>query len=815
MAAWRLEARDLTKTFPGVVALDRVSFACAAGEVHALVGENGAGKSTLMKVLAGVYPPDAGQVLIDGAPVQFGSPLDAQRLGIAIIYQEPSLLPYLDVAENLFLGREPLRLGMLDRGRMNGEARQWLRRLRLDVRPSDLIFSLSLAQQRMVEIAKALALDAKVLMMDEPSASLTPDELQTLFEIIRELKSHNVAVVYVSHRLDEIFHIADRVTVLRDGRVIDTLSAAEATRTDLVRMMVGRPLDETFPDRCGDKGEVVLEVRHLSRAGILEDVSFQVRRGEIVGLAGLTGSGRTYLLKALFGAAPVDRGEILLRGQPVTFRHPRDAMRAGVGFVPEDRQGEGLVLRQPLRTNVSLPNLAAYQRLGFVHRMRERAAAAAAVDHLRIRTPSVESQVLYLSGGNQQKVVVAKWLAREPNLILLDEPTRGIDVGAKRELYAIMRDLARRGKALLVVSSELPELIGVSDRIITLWEGRITGIVDAATATEEGILTLATGGGQREELSRVRPRAPARWDPRWAVVGVYAVLLAVLLSAGMMSPTFRTPANLETVLRQAVPLGLVSVGQTICIISGGIDLSVSSVITVTALMGAVLMNGRSEMIVPAAAAVLSVGVLVGLVNSALVVVVRLPAFIATLGTMSILRGVALGYTKVPVGLTAPEVRWLVDGRVLGVPVPVLILLGVCAAGTGALRATAFGRHLYAVGGNVDLARLSGIATGRVRTASFLISSLAAALAGFYLVSRMGVGDVQIGPGFEFDSITAAVVGGTSLAGGRGSIVGTLAGVLIIIVLNNFMNQLNVNWWYQQVVKGIIILLAVSIYRQDR
>lgn len=815
MPAWRLEVRDLTKAFPGVVALDRVSFACAAGEVHALIGENGAGKSTLMKVLAGVYPPDAGEIAIDGALVRFADPLDAQRVGIASIHQELSLLPYLNVAENLFLGREPVRWGMLDRGRMDRETRQWLQRLRLGVSPNDPVFSLSVAQQQMVEITKALARDAKILMMDEPSASLTPDELQTLFEIISNLKSHGVTVVYVSHRLDEIFRIADRVTVLRDGRLIGTVPVREATRADLVRMMVGRSLDETFPARGGADAEVVLEVRHLSRAGILEDVSFQVRRGEIVGVGGLTGSGRTYLIKALFGAAPIDRGEVLLHGRPVTFRHPRDAMRAGVGLVPEDRQGEGLVLRQPLRTNVSLPNLAAYQRLGFVDRARERAVAVAAAAHLRIRTPSVEREVLYLSGGNQQKVVVAKWLAREPDLVLLDEPTRGIDVGAKGELYTIMRGLAQRGKALLVVSSELPELIGISDRIVTLWEGRITGVVDAATATEERILTLATGGGQRTEPARVRHRASARWDPRWAVVGVYAVMLALLVAAGAMAPTFRTLANLETVLRQAVALGLVSVGQTICIIGGGIDLSVSSVITLAVLIGAVLMNGRPEMILPAVAAVLALGGIVGTVNSALVVRGGLPAFIATLGMLSILRGSALGYTKVPVGLTAPAVRWMVDSRVLGVPVPALILAGAFAAGTVLLRATAFGRHLYAVGGNVNLARLSGIATGRVRAGSYLISSVAAALAGFYLVSRMGVGDVQVGPGFEFDSITAAVVGGTSLAGGRGALLGTLAGVLIITVLNNFMNQLNVNWWYQQVLKGVIILVAVSIYPQDR
>ncbi|MGQ0569101.1 MAG: ATP-binding cassette domain-containing protein [Armatimonadota bacterium] len=815
MAVLRLEARNITKAFPGVLALDAVSLGCAAGEVHALVGENGAGKSTLIKVLAGVHPPDSGQIIIDGVEAHLTSPLDARRLGISIIYQELSLLPYLTVAENLFLGREPVRRGLLDRRRMGRETREVLDRLGLRVDARAPVYSLSIAAQQMVELAKALALDAKIIMMDEPSASLTPAELRTLFAAIEELKRQGVAIVYVSHRLDEIFRVADRVTVLRDGGAVGTLDVASANRADLVRMMVGRPLEETFPARGAGEGEVVLDVRGLTRSGVLDGITFTVRRGEVLGIGGLTGSGRTYLAKALFGAEPIDRGEIRLHRRPVRFATPSEAMRHGIGFVPEDRQSEGLVLRQTVRTNISLPNLDTIQRRGFTSDRAERALAITAVESLRIRTPSVEQPVLYLSGGNQQKVVLGKWLPRDLDVIILDEPTRGIDVGAKEELYAIIRDLARRGKALIVISSELPELIGVSDRILVLWEGQVAGMIDAATATEEQVVTLATGGGQPQAGRRIVTRVPARWHPQWALAGVYGVLLAIFLVAGITSPSFRTVANLENVVRQGVALGIVGIGQTISIIGGGIDLSVSSVMTLSVLMAAVLMNGRATMVVPSLLAVLLLGLLVGTINGTLAVRLRIPAFIATLGTLSALRGVALGYTKTPVGLTAPALRWLVDGRILGLPVPLLLLAAAFLGSVFLLRSTAFGRHLYAVGGNADLARLAGIAVGRIRMASFLISGVLAAAAGFFLLSRMGVGDVQVGPGFEFDSITAAVVGGTSLAGGRGVLVGTLAGVLIITMLNNFMNQLNVNWWYQQVLKGIIILLAVSIHPQDR
>lgn len=815
MIGLRLEARNITKAFPGLLALDGVSLDCAVGEVHALVGENGAGKSTLIKVLAGVHPPDGGIIAIDGVEARIASPLDARRLGIAIIYQELSLLPYLTVAENIFLGREPLHHGLLDRRRMERETRDALGRLGLTIELRAPVFNLSVAQQQMVEIAKALALDARIIMMDEPSASLTPAELQTLFAVIGELKRHGVAIIYVSHRLDEIFRVADRVTVLRDGRVIGTRDIAKTSRAELVRMMVGRTLEETFPARGEGGGEIVLEARDLSREGILDGISFTVRRGEILGIGGLTGSGRTYLAKALFGAEPIDRGEIRLRGRLVRFAGPRDAMDRGIGFVPEDRQSEGLVLRQTLRRNISLPNLDTINRKGFASERMERALAGAAVEDLRIRTPSIDQPVLYLSGGNQQKVVLGKWLPRDLDLIILDEPTRGIDVGTKEELYAIIRGLANRGKALIIISSELPELIGISDRILVLWEGHTAGIVDAASATEEQVVTLATGGGTPQAARRLGARAPTRWHPTWALTGVYSVLLTIFVVAGAIAPSFRTLANLETIIRQSVALGLVGIGQTINIIGGGIDLSVSAVMTLSVLLAAVLMNGRPAMIVPSLLAVVLLGLLVGTINGTLAVRLRLPAFIVTLGTLSAFRGAALAYTKTPVGLTAPAVRWLVEGRILGLPVPLVLLAAAFLGGAFVLRSTAFGRHLYAVGGNAELARLAGIAVGRVRMASFLISGVLAAAAGFFLLSRMGVGDVQVGPGFEFDSITAAVVGGTSLAGGRGVLAGTLAGVLILTMLNNFMNQLNVNWWYQQVLKGLIIILAVSLYPQDR
>ncbi|CCW34923.1 ABC-type sugar transport system, ATPase component [Chthonomonas calidirosea] len=491
-----LEMRHISKQYPGVKALDDVSFSLEHGEVHALLGENGAGKSTLIKILSGVTMADRGEIYIEGKPVVIDNPQKAMDLGISTIYQEFNLVPYLSAAENIFLGREPQGMlpGFVDFKTLYREAQQLMDRIRarFDVRTP--VNQLSVAQQQMVEIAKALGRKTKILVMDEPTATLTEHEIEALFDLIRQLRSEGISVIYVSHRLEEIFEICDRATVLRDGHYVATKKVAELTRDEIIRLMVGRELKEAIPKVVVPIGPPVLRVSHLNRKGVLHDISFEVHRGEIVGLAGLVGAGRTETARAIFGADPIDSGTIEVDGKPVRIRSPRDAIRAGIGLVTEDRKQQGLVLGMAVRSNNTLSNLQALSAAGFIRLGKERSVAEKYRQELSIKTPTIEQTVKNLSGGNQQKVVLAKWLFAGAKVLILDEPTRGIDVRAKSEIYELMNELASQGVGILMISSELPEILGMSDRILVMHEGRIVGELRREEATQEKIMHLATGG---------------------------------------------------------------------------------------------------------------------------------------------------------------------------------------------------------------------------------------------------------------------------------------------------------------------------------
>lgn len=496
MSTPALQMKGITKTYPGVRALDNVDFEVAKGEVHALVGENGAGKSTLMKILAGAQLMDSGQILIDGRPVHITTPQKAMELGISIIYQEFNLVPYLNAAENIFLGREPRGAipGFVNFPVMYSEAQKLIDSLGVKLNVRTPVNRLSVAQQQMVEVAKATSRNATIIAMDEPSATLTEHELESLFALIRSLKQRGVSIIYISHRLEEIFQIADRVTVLRDGRLVGTKAVSDTDRDEIIRMMVGRELKEKIPKQPAQIGPPALTVKNLTRKGVIEDINFTVHRGEILGIAGLVGAGRTELARAIFGADPIDSGELWLDGTRVEIRSPKDAIRKGIGLVTEDRKALGLILGMVVRENISMANLDALTRFGFVNRREEKRVALKYIEDLMIKTPSCEQQVQNLSGGNQQKVVLAKWLFTESKVLIFDEPTRGIDVGSKVEIYQLMNRLAANGVAIIMISSELPEVLGMSDRILVMHEGRIAGELSREEATQEQIMHLATGG---------------------------------------------------------------------------------------------------------------------------------------------------------------------------------------------------------------------------------------------------------------------------------------------------------------------------------
>jgi inositol transport system ATP-binding protein len=495
-----LRMEGISKTFPGVRALDDVHLEVRAGTVHALMGENGAGKSTLMKVLIGMYQPDAGTITIGGEPVQIADTAAAFKLGISMIHQELSPVPELQVHENIYLGREPLnRFGLVDKRRMVADTKALFEKWHIAINPRAVMKHLSVAETQMVEIAKAISYDSRLVIMDEPTSAITEREVEHLHRMIRSLRESGVAIIYITHKMDEVFRISDYVTVFRDGRHVATQPASDLDRQKLITLMVGRELTHMFPKEQVDVGEVVMSVRGLTRAGTVNDISirdigFDLRRGEILGLAGLMGAGRTEVLEAIFGVTPIDAGEITIKGKRVQIREPADAIRHGLGLLTEDRKLTGIMGVLSVSDNMTVASLDRYSPGGWLQKRRMNAAAQRQREALSIKTPTLAQLIKLLSGGNQQKVLVSRWLLTTPDILMIDEPTRGIDVGAKAEIHRLMSTLAAEGKAILMVSSELPEILGMSDRVLVMHEGRLTGEFSRAEVTQEKIMTAATGG---------------------------------------------------------------------------------------------------------------------------------------------------------------------------------------------------------------------------------------------------------------------------------------------------------------------------------
>jgi ribose transport system ATP-binding protein len=483
--------RGVSKEFPGVLAVDGVDLDILAGEVHALAGENGAGKSTLMKILSQVERPNAGEVEISGEPVEFRGPGHAQRLGVAMVYQEFALAPHLSVAANLFLGREPASAGFINRRAEKEKATELLERVGLDVDPGRLVSSLTIAEQQRVEIAKALAIEAKIVIMDEPTATLAERETEGLFQVIRDLSSRGISILYISHHLDEIFRIADRVTVMRDGKVVETKPTSELDEEELVNLMVGREVGNLYPKPEAEVGEVLLQAEGITREGVLRNCSFEVRSGEILGFAGLVGAGRTELARAVFGADPIDSGRVELDGRELQIGSPQAAIDAGIGYLTEDRKGAGLALQLGVDQNITLANVPT--KAGFLNLGAEQKTAQDRSEQLDIQTPTIKRNVQLLSGGNQQKVVVAKWLEARARVLFFDEPSRGIDVGAKAEMFGLIGELAKEGRGIVLISSYLPELLNMCDRVVVLRGGEVAGELDREEFSEERIVALATG----------------------------------------------------------------------------------------------------------------------------------------------------------------------------------------------------------------------------------------------------------------------------------------------------------------------------------
>ena len=490
-----LEMKNITKSFPGVKVLDDVTLRVRAGEVHALMGENGAGKSTLMKILMGIYKADEGSILINGSPVTIQNPRDAMGKGISMMHQELNTVLDMDAAENIFIGREPQKsklLNLIDREKMLEDTHKYFKELEIGIDPKAPMRSLSVAQMQLVEIVKAISADSKIIVMDEPTSAITEKEAVILFRQIERLKKQGVAIIYISHKMDEIFKISDTITVLRDGRLICTKPACELTDNELIRFMVGREITEIYPKEESSPGQVIMEVKNISRGRLVKDVSFRLRAGEVLGIAGLVGAGRSELAETIFGLHPKTGGEILLDGKKINIWHPRDAIEHKIALITEDRKLTGLNLSANVKENISLAALSSLAKFGVIDQKQESTAANRYIKELGIKTPSENTAVNKLSGGNQQKVVLAKWLLADPRIIILDEPTRGIDVGSKRDIYLLINGLAKQGKAIILISSEMPEVMGISDRILVMCEGMVTGEISRRDFSQELIMKYAS-----------------------------------------------------------------------------------------------------------------------------------------------------------------------------------------------------------------------------------------------------------------------------------------------------------------------------------
>ncbi len=806
-----LETRELTKAYPGAQALAGVSLTLRAGEVRGLIGPNGAGKTTLVSIVAGMERPDSGEVWIAGERLQEFTPLAAASRGVAVVPQHPDLFPSLSVLDNLFVGTWPRRWGVLDWGEMRRRAREVMERLGAGVPLGATVGSLSLADRQMVQIARALLHEATLFIFDEPTTPLTSGETERLFATIRDLSAAGHAVVYITHRLPELFGLTERITLLRDGRLVGTMDTAETSEEELVRRMAGEARAVEVAE-ARDAGHTILAARELRALGATEPVSFDLRRGEVLGLTGLAVSGADLLARALAGAVPAE-GEMLVEGVRCEPGSVRAAQKAGVYLLPSDRHGESLLLGMSVRENVTV---TALRQLcsggGWIDTARERAVAEDYTRRLAIRLASIEQPVDTLSGGNQQKVALAKLLAAEPRVLVSIEPTQGVDVAARAEIHRLLRELSAQGMGVIVVAGEAAELQRLCDRVLVMHRGRLVAELSRAEADEETILRHAGGvSDEREEPAQRGERGPARrpgpaW-PRELNLALFLVALAIVV--GSLNPEFLSPGNLRDVASNASHVLVAALAMTAVIITGNIDISVGSGLGLCAAVGAGLAVSGWPLAAVMAATV-AVGCLLGLLNSAAVVGLRLPSIIVTLGTLNVFRGLLIHTTGGRWITGLPQsFRVIALGRIAGVPVGVVIAVAAAVAMALVLRFTAWGRCVYLWGDNPRSAQRLGLRGSVIVTSVLALMGCALALAAMMFAARFSAVQSNAGLGFEMLVITCAVVGGANIFGGRGTVIGTVLGVLLVTVLGNALTLLQLSAYWDKAAQGALVLAAVS------
>lgn len=811
----------VSKAFGGVQALSDVNLEIRKGEIHALCGENGAGKSTLIKILGGIYAPDQGKVDIDGQELS-PSVAAAAELGVSVIHQELVVCPHLNAIDNIFLGREVQHRSnfFLDWNEMASQARSLIELLGEHIDLNVPVGTLSVAQRQLIGMARALSQNSRLLILDEPTASLSAQEVDALFRIIRRLRQEGVSILYVSHRMEEIFALADRGTVLRDGKHIKTFPMEGMTVEAIVELMVGReikPFATESVNASGTSEKTVLEVKNLSSNSEFEDISFVVREGEIVGLAGLVGAGRSEVANAIFGVAARDAGEVLIDGKPLKARSIATSIRHGIAMVPEDRQHQGLVLPMSVSENLSLVVLQSLVKWGLIQKQAERVLTDRLTDELRVKSARPSLAAGALSGGNQQKLVLGKWLATKPRLLILDEPTRGVDVAAKAEIHRRIREIASQGIAVLLISSELPEILRLSDRILVMREGQIATELSVEQATEQKILAFALPKKiEASETTRslhVRSTKASSWSQfaQMRETWLLALLLLTMGYVGYSKPTFLAPANLLDVAAEAAPTMILACAMTLVIVTAEIDISIGSIIGLTGAVLGICCYGPEPLMPVALGAVCAVLVatLMGIINGMLVTWGRVPSIIATLGMLTVLRGA----TKLVMGGSSIDgrpdsLRTLATGKLLGLPLSIWAAIVVASSVFILIHYTPLGRRIYAVGSNGKAAPLLGISVHRTKFFVFAFSGFMAGLATLLLAPKNAIIQPNLGEGLELLVVTCVVVGGTSIQGGRGRITGTLLAVILLTLVPTALTFIGAPPQWRMAIQGAFILTAV-------
>jgi ribose transport system ATP-binding protein len=860
-----LRLQGITKRYGGVTALSNVDFACSLGTIHAVVGENGAGKSSLMKLIAGVIRPDEGEIYVEDKPIKFESPADAAALGIVCIFQELSLLPDLSVADNISIADPPKRFGLIDRRRQRQIAKEVLHRVGCgDIHPDERVKDLPLSRQQMVEIAKALVRNPRLIIMDEATSALTARDVDHLYRIVRGLREQGVAVLYISHRMPEISALADICSVFRNGKHIETFPMSSRTTEEIVPMMIGREVARAYPAKhksstpstkstsvhsvhfrttpktllsedsatsavsASSQTAPLLEIKNLTWYNTLNGISLKLAPGEIVGLGGLDGQGQSELLLALFGVLRGLNGDVYIDGRRTTIEHPRQAKARNIGLalIPQDRQTQGLLLPMSIEDNLVLAASPDLSRFGLIDHSRERAAINDIVSKLQILANNLASPVRTLSGGNQQKVVIGKWLLKQPRILLLNDPTRGIDVGTKQELYRLMRELAGTGLGILFYSTDYEELIGMSDRVVVCYGGKLIRELSGSDLNEHNLITASLNLGENHDSTQSVSHAAEISTPKtsaWQAINRFwkrnaGPALSFVVFAVMFILFVSQQANglstnvLTSVSNKGAVLAYVAMAQTLVILTGGFDLSVGMVMTMTACLSSVILNGSPGQIALAVLAVLASGLLAGTINALIVVLGRIQPIIATLATGAIYFGIALLLRPSPGGEVNEDLSNALTYDVWGIPATFLLLVGTVVFVWWPFRNTVLGRNCYAVGSSERAAYMSGLAIGRARFAAYALAGLLAACGGLLLslISLSGEASSSQGGFYTLNSIAAVAIGGTSLFGGSGGIIGSICGAFVLRTISDLLFVFNAPALWQPLFQGLILLGAVCL-----